>query len=146
MAAVAPPPLRSGHLDPILGLTIRVATDASDFAWDGHTISGPMEIAREDLSEWEARESFAYRELLGVCRCLQAMVHMCEGRFVVLQVDAMDLLGIVNRGSSKLDINDIARALFWFCLRHNITPSVELVPREENVFADNISKMLIPED
>jgi hypothetical protein len=64
-----------------------------------------MEIAREYFSEWEARESSTYRELLGVCRCLQAMVHMFEGRFVVLQADAMNLLGIVNMGISRLDIN-----------------------------------------
>ncbi len=65
---------------------------------------------------------------------------------MVLQVDAQNLLGIVNRGSSRLPINDLARELFWFCLRHRITISVEWVPREENAFADEISKMLIPED
>jgi len=75
-------------------------------------MSGQMEIAREYFSEWEARESSTYRELVGVCRCLQAMVHKCEGRFVVLQVDAMNLQGIVNRGSSKLGINELARDLF----------------------------------
>jgi len=130
----------------LLGLSIMVATDASDFAWGGHTMVGPMEIAPEYFSEWEAREFSTYRELLRVCRYLQAMVHMCEGRFVVLQVDAMNLPGIVNRGSSKLGINELARELFWFSLRHNIYPSVEWVPREENAFADDISKMLIPED
>ena len=67
------------------------------------------------------------------------MVHKFERRFVVLQVDAMNLLRIVNRGSSKLGINELARELFWFCLRHNITPLVEWVPMEENAFADDIS-------
>jgi len=47
----------------------------------------PMDIARGCFSEWEAVQSSTYNELLGVSRCLQAMVHMCEGRFVVLQVD-----------------------------------------------------------
>ena len=31
-------------------------------------------------------------------------------------------------------------------MRHRITTYVEWVPREENAFADDISKMLIPED
>jgi hypothetical protein len=75
------------------------------------------------------------------------MVHMCEGRFAVLQtMDAANLAGIVNRGSPKLIINELARELFGFCLRHHITTSVEWVVREENAFANNISKMLIPED
>ena len=75
------------------------------------------------------------------------MVQRCEGRFLVLQVDAQNLLGIVNRGSLKLNINELVREIFWLCLRHRITITyVELVPREENDFADDVSKMLIPED
>ena len=120
--------------------------DASDFAWGGHTMTGRMEIAREYLSECEAKESSTFRELLGGCRCLQSMVHRCEGRLVVLQVDAINLMGIVNRGSPRLAINELARELFWFCMRHRITTSMEWVPREENAFADDISKILIPED
>jgi hypothetical protein len=105
-----------------------------------------MEIAREYFSEWEAVQSSTHLELLGLYRCLQSMVHRCERRFVVLRVDAQNLMGIVNRGSLKLIINELARELFWFCLRHRITTSVEWVPGEENAFADAISKMLIPED
>jgi hypothetical protein len=70
------------------GVSIRVATDASDFAWEGHTMTGPMEIASEYFSEWEAVQTSTYRELLGVPRCLQATVRMCEGRLVILQGDA----------------------------------------------------------
>jgi len=75
-------------------------------------MSGPLELARENFSEWEAVHSSTFRELMGVSRCLQAMVHMCEGRFVVLRGDAQNLLGIVNRGSPKLNINELARELF----------------------------------
>jgi hypothetical protein len=74
------------------------------------------------------------------------MVHMCEGRFVVLQVDAANVLGIVTRGSPKLTINEFAREFFWFRLRQRITISVEWVPREKNAFSDDIAKMLIPVD
>ena len=52
----------------------------------------------------------------------------------------------MNKGSPRLAINELARGLFWFCLRHRITTSVEWVPRKENAFTDDISKMLIPED
>ena len=64
----------------------------------------------------------------------------------MVQVDAMNLLGIINRGSPKLPLNVLARELFWFCLEHKITISVEWVPREDNAFAVDISKMLIPDD
>jgi hypothetical protein len=83
---------------------------------------------------------------LGVSWCLEALVHMCEGRFVVSYVDAANQMGIVNRGRPKLIINELAREMFWFCLRHSITPFVEWVPREGNAFADDILKMPISED
>ncbi len=38
----------------LFGLSIRVATDASDVAWGGHTMTSPLEIAREYFSEKEA--------------------------------------------------------------------------------------------
>ncbi len=109
-------------------------------------MTGPLEIARDYFSKAEAVESSTFRELLGACRRLQSLVHRCEGRFVALQVNVQNLPGIVNRGSSKLPINKLARELLLFCLCHRITISVEWVPREENTFADEISKMLIPED
>ena len=128
------------------GLAVRVATDASDMGWGGHAMTGLPETAHEYFSVAESLESSTYRELLAAYRCLQALVHRCEGRLVVLQVDAMNLLGIINRGSGRLALNHLARDLFWFCLRHRITLSVEWVPREENALADEISKLLIPDD
>jgi hypothetical protein len=74
------------------------------------------------------------------------MVHFCAGKFVVFQVDAQNLLGVVNRGSSRLKLNALARELFWFGLEAKITLTVEWVPMEENSLADELSKMLIPAD
>ena len=60
----------------LTGLSIRVATNANDFAWGGHTMTGPLEIAREYFSESAAVESSAtLRELLGACMCLRSLVH-----------------------------------------------------------------------
>ena len=107
-----------------------MATDASDFAWGGHTLGGPLLMAREYFIWNESVESSTFRELLGVLRCLQALVHLCIGKFVVVQVDAQNLLGIINRGSGKLAINKLARDIFWFGLVNGITLSVEWVPRK----------------
>ena len=109
-------------------------------------MQGALEYAHEYFSEAESLESSTYRELLGVFRCLRAMIHLCEGKFVVFQVDAQNLLGIVNRGSSRLKLNALARDLFWFGLEHGISLSVEWVPREENTLADELSKLIIPDE
>jgi len=86
-----------------------------------------------------------YRELLGVTRCLQALVEQYKGKFVVLQInDAMNLLGVINRGSHELSLNTLDRELFWFGLQHKIIILVEWVPRKANAFADDTSEWLIP--
>jgi hypothetical protein len=61
-------------------------------------------------------------------------------------VDAKNLLGIVNRGSPRLKIIALARELFWLGLEQRITLTVEWDPREQNTLADELSKLLIPED
>jgi hypothetical protein len=96
------------------------------------------EYAHEYFSEAESTESSTSRKLTGVLRCLQSMVHMCAGKFVVFKVNAQNLLGIVNRGSPRLKLNALARELFWFGLEHRITLAVEWVSREENTLADEL--------
>ncbi len=56
------------------------------------------------------------------------------------------MLGIVNRGSPRLNINELARELLWLCVEQEITIKVEWVPREENALAGELSKLLIPSD
>ena len=123
-----------------------MASDANDFGWGGHTMQGVPEYTHEYFSETESTESSTSRELIDVFRCLYMMVHLCAGKFVVFRVDAQNLLGIVNRGSPRMKLNALAREVFWFGLEHRIALSVEWVPMEEKTLADELSKLLIPDD
>ena len=51
----------------------------------GHTMQGVPEYAREYFSEAERTESSTCRELIRVLRCLQSVVHLCAGKFVVFR-------------------------------------------------------------
>ncbi len=62
---------------PLSGVAIRMASDANDIGWGGHTMQGVLEYAQEYFSEAESLESSTHCELLGVFRCLRAMVHKC---------------------------------------------------------------------
>ncbi len=128
------------------GLSIKVATDARDFGWGGHTLNEISFITNESFSNWESIQSSTFCELLGATRCLQSLVVQCKGEFVALQTNALNLLGVINRESYKLPLNVLARELFWFCLEYKITIVVEWVPRKENALAYEISKWLIPND
>jgi hypothetical protein len=107
------------------GISIRMASDASDLGWGGHSMEDAPQYAQEYFSEEESSQSSTYLELLGVFRCLHAMVHVCEGKFVVFEVDAQNMHGVVNRGSPRLRLNELARELFWFSLEHMITIMIE---------------------
>jgi hypothetical protein len=88
-------------------------------------MQGVIEYAHEYFSEEECGTSSTHRELLGVLKCLRTMMHVCAGKLVVFQVDARNLLGIVNRGSLRLNTNELARDLFWLCVEREITIKVE---------------------
>ncbi len=68
------------------------------------------------------------------------MVHLCKEKVVVFQVDVQNLLGIVNRESSRLKLNALARKLFLFGLEHGISLTDEIA------LADKLSKLFIPDD
>ena len=76
-------------------------------------MQGAPEYAHEYFSEAESVESSTYRELLGVLRCFQSLMHLCADKFVVFQVDAKHFLGIVNRGSPRIKLNALVREMFW---------------------------------
>jgi hypothetical protein len=96
----------------------------------GHPLQGAPEYAREYFSQKESVELSTFRELLGVIRCLKSMVLLCVDKLVVFQVDAQNLPGIINRGSPRLNLNKLARELFLFGEKHNITLSVDGVGAE----------------
>ncbi len=64
------------------------------------------------------------------------MVHLCERKFVVFEVDAQNLIGVVNLSSPRMRLNKLARELSWFCLERRITITIDWVPQEENYQAD----------
>jgi len=69
---------------PTAGVSVRMASDANDIGWGGHTMQGVVEHAHDYFSEQEeSAESSTYRELLGVFRCLQAMISLCNGKSIV---------------------------------------------------------------
>jgi hypothetical protein len=55
---------------PTARVSVRMASDASDIGWGGHTMQGVVEHAHEYFSKEESEESSTFRELLGIFMCL----------------------------------------------------------------------------
>jgi hypothetical protein len=56
------------------------------------------------------------------------------------QPDNQNIVHILNKGSRKIDLQQISIKIANVCTLHNIVLLPEWVPREENVKADKISK------
>jgi hypothetical protein len=111
-------------------------------------MQGVIAYAHEYFSEEECGTLSTHRELLGVLRCLRTMMYVCAGKFVLFQVGARNLLGIVNRVSPRLNNNEMARDLFGSAWSGKLRSrwNAEWVPREENTLVDELSNLLIPND
>ena len=51
-------------------------------------------------------------------------------------------VGIVEVGSTKLDLHRLAVKIFQFCAKHNIRLEVQWIPRKKNEKADYISRLI----
>ena len=74
------------------------------------------------------------------------MISLCERKFVAFRVDVHNVSEIVNRDSPRLELNALARELFCFGVEDRITLNLACVPREENTLADELSKLIMPDD
>ena len=75
-----------------------MVSDANDIGWGGHNMQGVVGHAHEYFSKHEGVETSTYWELLGVYRCLHAMICMCDGKLLVhpgrSDAESRDLLAI----------------------------------------------------
>ena len=118
--------------------------DASDSAIGG------WQEGLETFSFWErftaeeARQSSAYRELLGVLRLLLLLVEEdgVHHEQVLIWTDSDNAQIIIEQGSSKPHLNELAAQIFLLCAQHSLFLRVRWVPREKNVRADIMSKQL----
>ncbi len=61
-------------------------------------------------------------------------------------MDSQNLMGVVNHGSPRLRLNELAHELFCVFLERRITIMIEWAPREENCMVYELSKLIIPDD
>jgi len=118
-----------------------IYTDASGFACAGYTVETNSKIVHKMWSESEIAKSSTYRELLAVLFTLQSLSSDLSGRLVKLFTDNQNVVRIIQAGSMKSDLQDLATHIFNVCISHIISLEVEWVPRNQNVTADMYSKI-----
>ena len=58
-----------------------------------------------------------------------------------LYTDNQNVVSIVNKGSMKPELQEIALQIFHLCLSNNILLEIDWIPRGENDYADYLSKI-----
>ena len=118
-----------------------VYTDASGFACAGYTVETNSKVVHKMWTESEMSTSSTYRELLAVLITLQSLSDDFSNRLVKLFTDNQNVVKIVQAGSMKPDLHNLATYIFNLCIKYNTTLEVEWVPRDQNSLADWYSKI-----
>ena len=73
---------------------------------------------------------------------LQASSHVLGGHVIKWHTDNKAVVSIIEKGSMKKELHDIALTIFKFCRSKNILIAVEWIPRSLNDKADCVSKII----
>jgi hypothetical protein len=127
---------------PTLRPALTIWTDASDFAWGGHTNDPNGHVAQGYLTPAERLESSTFRELRAILYVLQAFEHLFRrGETVVVFTDSKSSMWILNKGgSAKEHLHAVALQVFRFAMAKGIRLVAIFIPRTQNERADEISK------
>ena len=129
---------------------VHMECDASGIGWGGLVAPCVSEnataVAHGFFRPWERAASSTLRELMGLLSTVQSFLAQCANRRVRIQVDNQNLLSVVWKGSRVAAMSDLAKELFWLCLKWGIILQVVWVPRTENERADAVSNFSDSDD
>ncbi|CAG2254074.1 unnamed protein product [Mytilus edulis] len=123
-----------------------VYSDASNTGYGGYVVETPFNIAHGMWSECEASKSSTWKELNAVRNILLSMINVLKDKRIKWFSDNQNVVTIVEKGSMKPELQDIAMCIFENCLIHNISIDVVWVPRTLNEKADFISRIIDYDD
>ena len=119
-----------------------IFTDASDTGYGGFQANRLGKIlCSEKFTEVEKSMSYTARELLAVKFVIKSFEKTLTNESVKVHVDNQNAARILSVGSCKKHLHDICLEIFKLCFNRNIKLIVQWVPRENNVLADELSKL-----
>ena len=118
-----------------------IYTDASNKGWGGGRASNNVDTTGGQWSIIEARHHINYLELKAVLIGLQSLCKNYVNSHIKVMTDNTTTVAYIRnmRGSQSLDCNEIARAIWLWCLPREIWLTVSHIPGQHNVVADRAS-------
>lgn len=119
-----------------------VYTDASDTGYGGYCVRTGKNVSHGLWEESERIMSSTWRELAAVDRVLRSFVQFLKGENIKWFTDNANVVSIVQKGSMKNNLQDLAMNIFQICLEYKIGIEIEWIPRELNEQADYLSRIV----
>ena len=119
-----------------------VFTDASSSGYGGYTAHRLQKlICSGKFSYSESQQSSTFREILAVKLVLMSYGKLLKNQAIQINMDNYGATRVLQIGSSKDKLQELALEIFQYCLEYNIKLSPEWVPRDLNQEADALSKI-----
>ena len=126
---------------PLLSHNKIVYSDASNNACGSLILGNQKAVSHRMFTESEKALSSTHRELIAISYSLEAFGSQLRNSCVKWFTDNQATARIVEVGSMKLILHQLAFQIFSYCLSNNIDLHIQWIPRELNVEADSISKI-----
>ena len=120
-------------------------SDASETACAAHSVDGDL-IAHRMFTELERAESSTYRELVAIKFALESFESILQQSRVKWFTDSQVAAKIIQVGSMKFNLHQLAFAVFSACLKARIELDIQWIPRSLNEKADYLSKIVDYDD
>ena len=125
-----------------LSCHIIVYSDASNTGYGGYMVENPSDIAHGMWSSNASMKSSTWKELTTVKNILFSINKFLHNKRIKQFTDNQNVVSIINKGSMKRELQDIAINILRNCLNNNISIDVEWIPRSKNDQADCISRIV----
>ena len=120
---------------------IRGYSDASNTGIAAHiAIEGSVKIACKNLTALQRIQSSTWREIFAIHYAILSFKTFLAGKNLVWSTDNYAASCIIDKGSNKLQIQELCENIFNVCKNQGIKLSVKWVPREFVSFADKLSR------
>ena len=137
----------NGHSMWFASSAVRTAySDASGLGYGGFAVEHADKIVHGQWTLEEQYKSSTWREMVAVRRVLVEIAPLLAGLCVKWCSDNQNVVHILHSGSRKGDLQDEAIAIFSICAEHSIRLEPVWVPREDNGYADYVSKLADVDD
>ena len=116
-------------------------SDASDYACGALSCQFDNSVFHKMWTDLEKIKSSTWRELKAVQLCLETFKVQLSGKSVKWYTDSKNCELIIQSGSAKSHLHDLAILIFSTYVKNGISIDIQWIPRELNAKSDEISKI-----